>query len=129
MHQDGSGRHTRSIGESDQLITALDKEVIDQSDIIMTFLNKSKLLFILSNSESPSNSSFPLSLLSYRPSYLSTGISQLIHSRFLLDPWCTRLVITLHIIVYTSRCCSSWTGGRRGNINLLNLREEEDEGR
>lgn len=40
------GRHTRSTGDegSDQLITAIDKEVIDQSDIIMTFLNKSEYL-------------------------------------------------------------------------------------
>lgn len=37
------GRHTRSTSDgNDQLITALDKEVIEQSDIIMTFLNKSE---------------------------------------------------------------------------------------
>lgn len=43
------GRHTRSTGDegSDQLITAIDKEVIDQSDIIMTFLNKSEFIFLL----------------------------------------------------------------------------------
>lgn len=40
------GRHTRSTGDGggDQLITALDREVIEQSDIIMTFLNKSESL-------------------------------------------------------------------------------------
>lgn len=61
------GRHTRSTSEDgDQLITALDKEVIDQSDIIMTFLNKSKLPISLSryieSSTSSSNSSPPSSL-------------------------------------------------------------------
>lgn len=39
------GRHTRSAGEDgDNLITAKDQEAIDQSDIIMTFLSKSKLV-------------------------------------------------------------------------------------
>lgn len=33
-------RHTRST--DDQLITDLDKEVLEESDIIMTFLNKSE---------------------------------------------------------------------------------------
>lgn len=41
--EQNGGRHTRSTSDgNDQLITALDKEVIEQSDIIMTFLNKSE---------------------------------------------------------------------------------------
>lgn len=43
---EGGGRHTRSTSEDDQLITDLDKEVIDESDIIMTFLNKSECSWV-----------------------------------------------------------------------------------
>lgn len=36
-------RHRRDLIEEDNFITDLDKRAIDQSDIIMTFLNKRKL--------------------------------------------------------------------------------------
>lgn len=36
-------RPVRSIGSDENLITSIDKEAIEESDIIMTFLNKSKL--------------------------------------------------------------------------------------
>lgn len=37
------GRYTRDINNDDNLITDVDKEAIEESDIIMTFLNKSKI--------------------------------------------------------------------------------------
>lgn len=42
---EGNGRYTRSIDDddNDNFITDNDKEAIEQSDLIMTFLNKSKL--------------------------------------------------------------------------------------
>lgn len=41
---EGNGRYTRSADseEGDNFITDIDKRAIDQSDIIMTFLNQSK---------------------------------------------------------------------------------------
>lgn len=38
----GGGRHARSAGTDDNLITDRDREAIDQSDVIMTFLSKSE---------------------------------------------------------------------------------------
>ena len=39
---DNPSRRIRSILDDENLITEIDKEAIDESDIIMTFLNKSK---------------------------------------------------------------------------------------
>lgn len=50
---ESSGRFTRSAFDEENLITDIDREAIEESDIIMTFLNKSNFPHLIKPSPNP----------------------------------------------------------------------------